>query len=74
MNEEMDNVKRNRVSLGRDREEMDSPVAILTDTTKAYPRVSRIILWHILDMWGMKEKMKRVLRGIPEETEYWVRG
>ena len=74
INEEMDNIKRNRVSLGRDREMMDDPVAILTDITKAYPRVNRIMLWHILDMWGMKEKMKRVLRGIHEGTEYQVRG
>ena len=59
INEEMDNIKRNRVSLERNREEMDDPVAILTDITKAYPRVNRIMLWHILDMWGMKEKMKR---------------
>ena len=62
----MDNIKGNRVSLGKDREEMDDPLAILTDITKAYPRVNRIMLWHILDMWSMKEKMKRVLRGIHE--------
>jgi len=74
INEEMDNIKRNRVSLGRDRQEMDDPVAVLTDITKAYPRVNRIMLWHMLDMWGMKEKMKRVLRGIHEGTEYRVRG
>ena len=73
INEEMDNIKRNRVSLEGKREEMDDPVAILTDITKAYPRVNRIMLWHILDMWGMKEKMKRVLRGIHEGTEYRVR-
>ena len=70
----MDNIKRNRVSLEGNMEEMDDPVAILTDITKAYPRVNRIMLWHILDMWGMKEKMKRVLRGIHEGTEYRVRG
>ena len=74
INEEMDNIKRNRVSLGRDRQEMDDPVAVLTDITKAYPRVNRIMLWHMLDMWGMKEKIKRVLRGIHEGTEYRVRG
>ena len=50
INEEMDNIKRNRVSLERNREEMDDPVAILTDITKAYPRVNRIMLWHIQDM------------------------
>ena len=50
INEEMDNIKRNRVSLEGNREEMDDPVAILTDNTKAYPRVNRIMLWHILDM------------------------
>ena len=44
INEEMDNIKRNRVSLGRDRQEMDDPVAVLTDITKAYPRVNRIML------------------------------
>ena len=32
------------------------------------------MLWHILDLWGMKDKMKRVLRGIHEGTEYQVRG
>ena len=53
---------------------MDKPVAILTDIIKAYPRVNRIMLWHILDMWGMKEKVKRVQRGIHEGTEYQVRG
>ena len=74
INEEMDNIKRNRASLGRDREEMDDPVAILTDITKAYPRANRVMLWHILDLWGMKDKMKRVLRGIHEGTEYQVRG
>ena len=74
INEEMDNSKRNRVSLDRNREGVDDPVAILTDITKAYPRLDRIMLWHILDMWGMKEKMKRVLRGIHEGTEYRVRG
>ena len=74
INEEMDNIKRNRVSLGRDREEIDDPVAILTDITKAYPRVNRVMLWHMLDLWGMKDKMKRVLRGIHEGTEYRVRG
>ena len=61
-------------SLGRDRQEMDDPVAVLTDITKAYPRVNRIMLWHMLDMWGMKEKIKRVLRGIHEGIEYRVRG
>ena len=52
---------------------MDDPVATLTDITKAHPRVNRITLWHILDMWGMKEKIKRVSRGIREGTEYRVR-
>ena len=74
INEEMDNIKGNRVSLGRDREEIDDPVAILTDITKAYPRLNRVMLWHILDLWGMKDKMKRVLRGIHEGTEYRVKG
>ena len=53
---------------------MDDPVAILTDITNAYPRLNRIMLWHILDLWGMKDKMKRVPRGIHEGTEYRVRG
>ena len=70
----MDNIKRNRVSLERNREEMDDPVATLTDITKVYPRVNRIMLWHVLAMWGMKEKMRRVLRGIHEGNEYQVRG
>jgi len=35
IDEEMDNIKRKRVSLGRDREELDDPVAILTDIIKA---------------------------------------
>ena len=65
---------RKRVSIERTREEMDDPVAILTDITKAYRRVNRIMLWHILNMWGMKEKMKRVIKGINEGPEYWVRG
>ena len=65
----MDNVKRNRVSLERDREEMDDPVAILTGIAKAYSRVNRIMVWHILELWGMKEKMERVLRGTHEGTE-----
>ena len=52
---------------------MDDSVAILTDITKAYPRVNKIMLWHILDMWDMKDKMKRVLRGIHEGTGYRVR-
>ena len=64
INEEMDNIKRNKISLERNREEMDDPVAILTDIKKAFPRVHRIMLWHILDMWSMKEKMKRVLKEI----------
>ena len=37
INEEMDNIKSNRVSLERNKEEVDDPVAILTDITKAYP-------------------------------------
>ena len=45
INEEMDNIKRNKVSLERNREEMDDPVAILTDITKASPRVNRIMLY-----------------------------
>ena len=49
---------------------MDNPVAILTDITKAYLRVNRIMLQHILDRWSMKEKMKRALSGIHEGTEY----
>ena len=74
INEGIDNIKRNRIRLGKKREMIDDPVAILTDITKDYPRVNRIMFWHVLDMWDIKEKIKIVLRRIHEGTEYRVRG
>ena len=55
----MDNIKRNRVSLEGNREEMDDPVAILTDITKAYPRVNRIM--HV----GYERKDEKSFKGNP---------
>ena len=48
----------------------EDPVATLLDITKAYPRVNRPILWSILTNFGMKEKMRRALEGIHEQTKY----
>ena len=52
----------------------DHPMPILMDIIKAYPRVNRNILWHILWKLGMTEKMLQALKNLHEKTIYKVRG
>ena len=52
----------------------DHPVAVLMDITKAYPRVNRNILWHVLRKLGMKDVMLKILQNLHERTEYKVKG
>ena len=48
-----------RQNIGR-----DNPVAVLMDSTKAYPRVNRNILWHVLRKLGMKDVMLKIFSKI----------
>ena len=50
------------------------PAAILLDIKKAYPRVSRPILWGLLAKYGIGKKTIRALKGLHEETVYMVEG
>ena len=72
MNEEV-----KRVTGGfTDREDTseDHPMAIIMDITKAYPRVNRNILWHILRKLGMRERMLKTMKNLHEKTIYKVKG
>ena len=52
----------------------DHPMAIRMDITKAYPRVNRNILWHILRKLGMRERMLKTMKNLHEKTIYKVKG
>ena len=52
----------------------DDPIAILLDLEKAYPRVSRPLLWAILRRLGVPPAVTRTLQGLHEETSFKVRG
>jgi len=58
----------------RQETDRDHPVAVLMDITKAYPRVNRNILWHVLRKLGMKDVMLKTLQNLHERTEYKVKG
>ena len=62
------------VGSGRQNTDRDHPVAVLMDITKAYPRVNRNILWHVLRKLGMKDVMLKTLQNLHERTEYKVKG
>ena len=50
------------------------PMAILMDITKAYPRVNRNILWHILRKLGTRERMPKTMKNLHEKNIYTVKG
>ena len=49
-------------------------MAILLDLKKAYPRVSRPILWAILEKYGLPTEVIAKLNDLHEFTSYRVRG
>ena len=53
---------------------MDRPGAVLLDTTKAYPRVNRPLLWKVLENLGMTKKVLDLMKGLHGETKYRIRG
>ena len=59
---------------GEAREENDRMVARLLDLEKAYPRVSKSVLWMLLERYGLKGRMLETLIDLHETTEYKVRG
>ena len=58
----------------RQETDRDHPVAVLMDITKAYPRVNRNILWHVLRKLGVKDVMLKTLQNLHERTKYKVKG
>ena len=69
-----DYVKRVGRMGGDAREENDRMVARLLDLVKAYPKVSKLALWMLLERYGLKGRMLETLVGLHETTEYKVRG
>ena len=59
---------------GEAREENNRTIARLLDLEKAYPRVSKPLLWMLLERYGPKRKMLETLIDLHETTEYKVRG
>ena len=66
-------VVRNMEEITNEREERKE-MAILLDLKKAYPRVSRPILWAILEKYRLPNKVIDNLRDLHEFTSYRVRG
>ena len=62
------------VVSGRQNTDRDHPVAILMDIAKAYPRVNRNILGHVLRKLGMKDVMLKTLQNLQERPECKVKG
>ena len=56
------------------RDNSEQPRAYLLDPKKAYPRVSKPILWKILDKLKMPRSVISKLLDLYEFTEYKVRG
>ena len=56
------------------RDNSEQPQAYLLDLKKAYPRVSKPILWKILDKLKMPRSVISKLQDLYEFTEYKVRG
>ena len=52
----------------------EQPQAFLLDLKKGYPRVSKPILWTILDKFKMPRSVISKLQDLYEFTEYKVRG
>ena len=52
----------------------EQPQAFLLDLKKAYPRVSKRILWKVLDKFKMPRSVISKLQDLYEFTEYKVRG
>ena len=58
---------------GRNHEE-DGPGATLLDITKAYPRVSKPLLWELLVKLGVPAKAMKILKALHENTYYSIKG
>ena len=66
-------VVRNMEVIGNGREERKE-MAILLDLKNAYPRVSRPILWAMLEKYRLPNKVIDKLKDLHEFTSYRVRG
>ena len=66
-------VVRNMEEISNEREERKE-MAILLDLKKAYPRVSRPILWAVLEKYRLPNKVIDKLKDLHEFTSYRVRG
>ena len=66
-------VVRNMEEISNEREERKE-MAILLDLKKVYPRVSRPILWAMLEKYSLPNKVIDKLKGLHEFASYRVRG
>ena len=75
LNEEWERMYENKErTTGQQQESENDPVATLLDITKAYPRLNKPFLWHLLERKKIPTKILRLLQGLHEFTSYEVRG
>ena len=72
--EDVEDLRRRRIRAGISVEANTDPEARLLDLTKAYPRVSKPVLWAVLRRYAMEGPFRDTLMDLHEATTYSIKG
>ena len=72
--EDVEDLRRRRIRAGISVEVNTDPEARLLDLTKAYPRVSKPVLWAVLRRYAMEGPFLDTLMDLHEATTYSIKG